>query len=136
MGIYMAGHTVERQIGRSEQGNGRTIAQSVLDGIQRYLIELNERGIPTNRAVLYGSQAAGTAHEWSDVDLIVLSPLFDRPRERKHIDLLWRAAGDIDPRIEPIGVGERQWLEDKASAMIEIARRTGVMITLEPALPA
>jgi len=33
-------------------------------------------------------------------------------------------------QIEPIACGEQQWLEDDASAMIEIARREGQMIEL------
>jgi len=35
-------------------------------------------------------------------------------------------------RIEPIACGEREWLEDDSRAIIEIARREGEVITLEP----
>ena len=30
-----------------------------------------------------------------------------------------------DSRIEPVGVGERQWQEDTASLLVEMARREG-----------
>jgi hypothetical protein len=35
-----------------------------------------------------------------------------------------------DSRIEPIAVGERQWLEDDANPLIEIARREGQIVTI------
>jgi predicted nucleotidyltransferase len=36
--------------------------------------------------------------------------------------------------IEPVACGERQWVEDDASAIIEIARREGARISLEDAV--
>jgi hypothetical protein len=44
--------------------------------------------------------------------------------------MLWRLAAQTDSRIEPIPCGERQWLEDDASAIIEIARREDETITI------
>ena len=49
---------------------------------------------------------------------------------RRDIDLLWRLAAKEDSRIEPIPCGERQWDEDVSSAIVEIARREGEMISL------
>jgi hypothetical protein len=40
-------------------------------------------------------------------------------------------AARTDTRIEPIACGERQWVEDDASAIIEIARREGQRIDPE-----
>ena len=48
--------------------------------------------------------------------------------DRKYLNLLWRLAGRIDSRIEPIPCGLRQWDEDDASAIIEIARRQGEIL--------
>ncbi|MFZ1471388.1 MAG: hypothetical protein WAV79_00550 [Anaerolineae bacterium] len=33
-----------------------------------------------------------------------------------------------DSRIEPIAIGERQWLDDRSSLLIESARREGVAV--------
>jgi hypothetical protein len=52
------------------------------------------------------------------------------PKDRHDIDLMWRLAARIDRRIEPIPCGERQWKEDVSSAVVEIARREGEIITL------
>lgn len=75
--------------------------------------------------VVFGSQAKGQANQWSDIDLLVVSPRFDGPRQRRDVDLLWRLAARTDSRIEPIPCGERQWKEDTSSAIVEIARRDG-----------
>lgn len=108
------------------------ISRTIGGIIQRYLQALSNEGMPISFGVLFGSQATGDTHKWSDIDLLIVSPQFDGQRRRKDIDLLWHVATFVDTRIEPIGVGERQWIEDDASAIIEIARRTGVVIAPEP----
>jgi hypothetical protein len=45
--------------------------------------------------------------------------------------LLWRSAARTDSRIEPIAVGEYQFVEDDSSAIIEIARREGQSVRIE-----
>jgi predicted nucleotidyltransferase len=80
--------------------------------------------------VIFGSRVTGKADAWSDIDLLVVSPQFDHPRDRSGSNLLWRQAARIDSRIEPVACGERQWQEDDSSAMIEIARREGTQVAL------
>ena len=101
--------------------------------IRQYLRNLGAAGIQATSGVLFGSFARGDAHHWSDIDLVVLSPRFDRPYELADVEALWVVAGRTDSRIEPIPCGERQWLEDDESAIIEIARREGRRIALEEA---
>lgn len=50
---------------------------------------------------------------------------FDRARRRSDISLLWKVAARTDSRIEPIPVGQQQYLTDDSSAILEIARREG-----------
>jgi len=40
-------------------------------------------------------------------------------------------AARTDSRIEPIPCGERQWIEDDVTPIIEIARREGVQVLPE-----
>jgi predicted nucleotidyltransferase len=79
--------------------------------------------------VLFGSHVKGQPHEWSDIDLLVISSCFDRKRTWGDIRQLWRVAADIDSRIEPFPCGEIQWREDDSSAIVEIARREGEMVS-------
>ena len=104
---------------------------TVLASDRTYLRNLAARGIPVPFAVIFGSHATGTADSWSDIDLVVVSPRFDRPIAREEINLLWRTAARTDSRIEPVPCGQRQWFEDTSSAILEIARREGACVTIE-----
>jgi uncharacterized protein len=104
------------------------LEKSVLTAIQAYISALKGQGIDVERAVVFGSQANGHAHTWSDIDLIVVSPMFDDMRDRSGINILWRIAARVDSRIEPIPCGSRQWRDDDSSAVIEIARRDGEVL--------
>ena len=106
------------------------VAEPALTAVHNYLRALQSHGLPVRFGVVFGSQATGQANEWSDIDLLVVSPLFDGPRQRRDVDLLWRLAARTDSRIEPIPCGERQWTEDTSSAIVEIARRDGQQVTL------
>ena len=98
--------------------------------IQSYLAAVRRSGIRVSQAVLFGSYARGDARPDSDVDILVIAPEFDGPYDKSRIDLLWALRAQTDSRIEPVAVGERQWREDDASAIIEIARREGQEILL------
>ena len=106
------------------------VDESIIRVVRRYLQALVEQGIPAPHAVVFGSQATGRTHVWSDIDLLVISPKYDSQRTREDINLLWRTAARTDSRIEPIPVGERQYQEDDSSAIIEIARREGQRVSL------
>lgn len=102
--------------------------QAVIDSIHRYIGAVESEGIPVSFVVLYGSWARGGTHQWSDIDLIVVSPHFDGPKLPEDIGTLWYMAARTDSRIEPIACGLRQWYDDTSSAIIEIARREGRQI--------
>lgn len=52
----------------------RSQIESVLS---RYIEMLRAQGVEVERLYLYGSHVTGTANEWSDVDVVVVSPDFD-----------------------------------------------------------
>ena len=98
--------------------------------VQRYLRNLAQHGILAPMGVIFGSYAVGHPHQWSDIDLVVVSPVFDGTFSRDAINSLWRVAARTDSRIEPIPCGQRQWVEDAVTPIIEIARREGVQVVL------
>jgi predicted nucleotidyltransferase len=106
----------------------------VLEIIRQYLRELDRTGIRVRQAILYGSWARGDTRLDSDIDLVVISPQFDDITDRDLIDRLWEITALVPEawRIEPIACGERQWLEDDTSPILEIARREGEVIAFEP----
>jgi hypothetical protein len=96
--------------------------------VRQYLRNLAQYGILARMGVLFGSYASGHPHQWSDIDLVVVSPAFDGTFSRDAINSLWRVAARTDSRIEPIPCGERQWVEDEVTPIIEVARREGVPV--------
>ena len=106
------------------------VDRKIVKSIRKYLKVLIENGIPVSYGVLFGSYVKGRQHEWSDIDLLVISPLYDKRRTYKQMSKLWRIAAYTDSRIEPITVGEKQYKEDDSSLIIEIARREGKLIPL------
>jgi predicted nucleotidyltransferase len=110
------------------------VKETVLGIIHSYLQAVNQAGIETRRAVLFGSWARGEAHDESDIDLIVIAPEFDEEWKRDLLDQLWELTALVPDawRIEPIACGEREWFEDTERPVLEYARQEGEVITLEP----
>ena len=67
--------------------------------IKRYRAQLKKMGIRPTRILLYGSQAAGTAREGSDIDLIVVSGDWTKYNQRRRLELLGIASARI---LEPV----------------------------------
>ena len=100
----------------------------IVSAVQHYLDVLPTAGIHPTGAMLFGSQADGTAHEWSDIDLIVIAPEFDTCLDHGPEKQLWRSLLHADNRIEPIACGTQEWERETNRPIIDIARREGVMI--------
>lgn len=107
------------------------VDKAAVIAVRNYLKILRQHGINVRFGVIFGSWATGKAGPWSDIDLLVVSPHFDRPMRRGDVDLLWRLAAGSDSRIEPFPCGERQWEEDDSSAIIEVGRREGERVPVE-----
>jgi predicted nucleotidyltransferase len=104
------------------------VDQTILSTIRQYIQALENHGLPVTKVVLFGSQVTGNVHEWSDIDLLVISKRFDEESPIAHINLLWHTTLEVDNRIEPIACGEQQWQEDDFTPILEVARREGIVI--------
>ena len=58
--------------------------------IDIYLVDL-KRKIKVEKAILFGSFAKGKIHQDSDVDLVIISPSFNRMSTHKRFNLLYEA---------------------------------------------
>lgn len=56
------------------------IPDKVLNIINQFLQTLKNNGIDIRQAVLFGGYAAGKSHEWSDIDLAIVSDIFEGNR--------------------------------------------------------
>ena len=98
-----------------------------LNIVRDYLKLLLTAGIPIKKAYLYGSYAKNTASEDSDIDVMLISDLFDTSDDYI-LSRPWLFTTKIDHRIEPISIGTQRFLADDVSPLIEIVRKEGVEV--------
>jgi predicted nucleotidyltransferase len=79
-------------------------ASHLAEIIERYRNELEKMGIRCERVLVFGSQATGTAHEGSDIDLFVISSDWAPFTERERLEKLGIAAARILEPIQALGV--------------------------------
>ncbi len=104
------------------------VDSTVVEIVRRYLKVLRDERIPASLAIVFGSAARGGTTPASDIDLLIVAPEYDKDSWSTEADM-WRLTLRVDPRIEPIPVGERQMSEDDVSPLLEGARREGVIVT-------
>ncbi len=99
----------------------------VITLIRKYLKALKQAGIPVEIAYLYGSYARNEATVDSDIDLLLVSSVFDTNND---IILAspWLYTTQINPRIEPLSVGIEKFQNDSVSPLYEIVRKEGIKI--------
>ncbi len=68
--------------------------------INDYRAALVQNGIPVEKIILFGSRAKGTARNWSDIDLCVISKIFGHDHFDEMVRLK-RLTVDVEPLIEP-----------------------------------
>ncbi len=56
--------------------------------VKEYAKVVNEHGIKTPQFIVFGSQARGTAKEYSDIDLCVVSPTFGKNNHTEMVKLV------------------------------------------------
>jgi predicted nucleotidyltransferase len=88
------------------------VDRTIVKSVRQYLKTVQEEGIAVRFGVVFGSYATGRSDPWSDIDVLVVSPVFDAPRNRQDIDRLWRLAARSDNRIVLVDGGALQKLSN------------------------
>jgi predicted nucleotidyltransferase len=78
------------------------VNRNILRATKQYISALRNSGIHIQAAYLYGSQAKGTAREWSDIDVAIIAPNLsgDWHDDLVRLNLI---ANQVDSRIEAVG---------------------------------
>lgn len=50
--------------------------------LKKYIDALEDNNVPIRQAVLFGSHATGSSHDWSDIDIALVSDVFEGMRFR------------------------------------------------------
>ena len=92
---------------------------------RRYKHKL-EKQFPIDQMIIFGSQVKGTARQWSDIDVCVVSPKFGKNRHSERL-MLMGLVDDIDLRLEPHPYSPKDF-RDKWDGLAAEIRRTGIPI--------
>ncbi|MBI5731403.1 MAG: nucleotidyltransferase domain-containing protein [Ignavibacteriales bacterium] len=99
----------------------------VIDLVKNYINELNKDGITIDKAFVFGSHAEGIARPDSDIDVMLVSKLFDDDK-MKYISKIWHMTKISGFKIEPVAIGLKRFLEDDYSPLIGIVKKEGIEI--------
>jgi len=99
----------------------------VIKIVINYLNVLKQAGIPVEKAYLYGSYARNQAKEDSDIDILLISQIFDT-NDDYILSQPWLYTTKVDHRIEPIAMGTKRFQTDDVSPVIQIVRQEGIEI--------
>ena len=97
--------------------------------IKRFIKALTQEGITVDRVVLYGSYARGKTRPDSDIDVAVISKDFGKDRVEEGMTL-FRIAGRIDPRLEPIPISSDSYANDTWVPLIYEIKEKGIELEL------
>ncbi len=96
--------------------------------VNRYIRNLEARGIHVQTVVLFGSYARKRAHSGSDIDLAVIAPQFARLNIRERYELLGLANMELCAPIQAIGYAPQQWRSPERGSFVDEIQRTGQVI--------
>jgi predicted nucleotidyltransferase len=92
--------------------------------VRKFVKRLRQEGIAVDRAILYGSFAAGKERRDSDIDVAIVSRDFGKDRIEEGM-LLYRIAGKVDSRLEPVPVSVDAFENDTWIPLIYEIRAKG-----------
>jgi predicted nucleotidyltransferase len=101
---------------------------SVADQVERFVNQLN-RALKVERVVLFGSHAYGRPHEWSDIDVAVVSPAFAGLGRVARLEWLERVAWEAEtPAVEPVGFTWEEYVEASDLSLLGEVRARGIVV--------
>jgi len=96
---------------------------------RKYADLLRKKRIAFKHVYLFGSHARGVAEQYSDIDIAVV--VAKLPRGKGYLEAsksLWKMTDEVDVRIEPILVEERDLEEETVSIMGDQIRKYGILV--------
>jgi len=101
--------------------------KEIITLIRDFVRRLSQEGIPVDKAFLYGSYARGEENEESDIDIMLVSEIFDSDDDQT-IGKTWRISRSVDVRLEPYTVGRKRFLNDQYSPLLQLVKKEGLEV--------
>ena len=105
------------------------VKREAIKTIKKFVKALKQAGIPVDRVILYGSYAKGKTRPDSDIDVAVISKNFGQDRVEEGMTL-FRIAGKIDPRLEPIPISSESYQKDTWVPLIYEIKEKGIELQI------
>ena len=98
--------------------------------IKKFVNTLKKEGINIDKIILYGSYVKGKSRTESDLDIAVISRDFGKDRIEEGM-FLFRIAGEVDPRIEPVPIPLESYEKDTWVPLIYEIRKKGIELNIK-----
>jgi len=105
------------------------VQKEIIEIVKQFMRNLQKDGIILKFAYLYGSFARNEASPDSDIDVLLVSDMFDTDDDYI-LSKPWLPKYRNDYRIEPISIGTKRFQTDDVSPIIQIAQQEGIKIEL------
>jgi uncharacterized protein len=102
----------------------------VIKILKKYCLLLNSSGIHVSKAYLYGSYSRNEETTDSDIDILIVSQLFDEQNDLLKIKA-WRLTEKVNNKIEPYIIGLNKFKTDDVSPLLQIIKKEGIEIPLD-----
>lgn len=97
----------------------------IIERVKKFVKELKKQKIKVTKVILYGSRVSGKAHEYSDIDVAIVSSDFGKDRYKEGARL-FEIACEIDPKVEPVPVSVESYENDTCVPLIYEIRKNGL----------
>lgn len=101
------------------------VEREIIKKVREFVKELKRQKIKVVKVIIYGSRISGKAHEYSDIDVAIVSPDFGKDSYREGARL-FEIASKIDPRIEPVPISIKSYENDTWVPLIYEIRKNGL----------
>ncbi|MCK9266344.1 nucleotidyltransferase domain-containing protein [bacterium] len=105
------------------------IEKSIIEKINKFVERVKKEGIRIDKIILYGSYASTTPNKDSDIDVAIISKDFGKDTVEEGM-FLFKVAGEIDSRIEPVPLSVKAYKENTWIPLIYEIRTKGIEIDL------
>lgn len=103
------------------------VNDEIISKVRKTIGLLNNNNISIKEAYLFGSYASGSEHEWSDIDLALVSNDFSEDRYKERLRII-KIINSIDNRIEPAPYNPVQFTE--TDPLVWEIKNHGIQITI------
>ncbi len=97
--------------------------------VRRFIEKLGKRGLEVEKVILFGSYAHSEPDDWSDIDLLILSPMFNNMDMWERLELLGEVIGELWEPIEARGYTTQEFERfDRGTFIGDEVKQKGIVI--------